>query len=165
MGKDIDSGAKWSEDGLYRYLLWRIWEAEKDVVGFILLNPSTADVDNDSPTSDKLEKYAKDWGYGGYMLGNLFAFKSTDRKMLEIVGEDAIGPSNDHWLKYLIKYADRVVCAWGEKGKLYGRANKVLKLIEEPYCLCRNQSGQPAHTLYLQRDWEPKKLNMEVHLL
>ncbi|PHM62792.1 DUF1643 domain-containing protein [Xenorhabdus ishibashii] len=32
-----------SEDGLYRYDLWRVWDESKPNVMFIGLNPSTAD--------------------------------------------------------------------------------------------------------------------------
>lgn len=164
MAKDTNKGVKWSEDKLYRYLLWNIWAEEKDVIGFILLHPKGADVDKDNPITATLEKYAKKWGYGGYMLANLFAFKATNSDELTVIGKDAIGPSNDHWIKYLIEYSDKVICAWGEKGKLYGRANEVLKMIEEPYCIGRNMSGQPAHPLYLPRDWQPKPLELEEHL-
>ena len=39
----LDAGATFSDDRVYRYRLWRIWSEVEPVVGFCMLNPSTAD--------------------------------------------------------------------------------------------------------------------------
>ena len=67
---------------------------------FIGLNPSTADEIQDDPTIRRCIRYAKDWNYGGYIMGNIFAYRSTDpKKLLHI--DDPIGRKNDYWLKKL----------------------------------------------------------------
>ena len=63
-----------SECNRYRYQLHRTWDKEKDKVLFIMLNPSTADSDNDDLTTIRCINYAKKWGYGGLMIGNIYPF-------------------------------------------------------------------------------------------
>lgn len=45
---------------------------------FIGLNPSTADESKDDPTIRRCIRFAKDWGYGGLLMMNAFAFRATD---------------------------------------------------------------------------------------
>ncbi len=61
----------------YRYSLTRSWNSAKGYVLFIGLNPSTADETIDDPTLRRCMNYAKDWGYGGLIMVNLFAYMST----------------------------------------------------------------------------------------
>jgi len=58
----------------YRYVLWRIFDPAKGLVNFIGLNPSTADERIDDMTIRRCMRFASDWGYGGLLMTNLFAF-------------------------------------------------------------------------------------------
>jgi hypothetical protein len=80
----------------YRYELRRSWDSSKPAVLFIGLNPSTADGSTDDNTSRVCINYAKRWGYGSLLLGNLFAYRSKDQSALRRV-LDPIGPDNDAW--------------------------------------------------------------------
>ena len=71
----IRRNAELSACGKYRYRLSRIWDDKKPLVLFIMLNPSTADAEQDDPTIRRCIAFAKNWGYGGFMAGNLFAFR------------------------------------------------------------------------------------------
>src|SRR4029077_11103356 len=44
------TGARFSADRLYRYSLWRVWDADRGLCNFLMLNPSTADEAADDPT-------------------------------------------------------------------------------------------------------------------
>ena len=44
------SGATISTCEKYRYQLWRKWDEGKKCLVFIMLNPSTADAENNDPT-------------------------------------------------------------------------------------------------------------------
>lgn len=51
-----------------------------------MLNPSTADENVDDPTIRRCINFAKDWGYGGMYVGNLFAFRTAYPKELKEAG-------------------------------------------------------------------------------
>ena len=91
--------------------------------------------------------FARDWGYGGVRIVNLFAYRTTWPTELKRA-QNPIGPNNNRWLSREIKGAPLVIVAWGNDGNYMLRAEKVLSSIPAPQCLAVNQSGQPAHPLY-----------------
>jgi len=136
----------------YRYSLFRIWDEDKPLVLFIGLNPSTADEQEDDPTIRRCIDFAKQWDYGGLIMGNLFAYRATKPSDLKQAIEP-IGKENDKTITELSKRTDMTVVAWGNDGSLHNRDKEVLKLLTNPMCLKINKSGQPAHPLY-----QPKNL-------
>ena len=138
----------------FRYELRRVWDESAPLVLFIGLNPSTADGSNDDNTSRVCINYAKRWGYGGLLLGNLFAYRSTDPSAL-YSSPDPVGTENDAWLNSLQSQAKLVVCAWGDAGSYKGRDLAVLSFILEPHCLVKLKGGQPGHPLYKRADLQP----------
>ena len=71
------SGAIFSH---YRYQLWRIWKPEKPLVMFIGLNPSIGNEEKDDQTLRILREFLEPWEngkYGGFYIGNLFAFVAS----------------------------------------------------------------------------------------
>lgn len=141
----------------YRYELHRVWDDTKPLVLFICLNPSTADADNEDNTSRVCINYAKRWGYGGLLIANLFAFRSTDPSGLYKVA-DPIGPDNDVWLKQLQTEASLVICAWSNMGGFKNRDKAVLNFLESPHCLVKLKSGRPGHPLYKRSDIKASRL-------
>ena len=141
----------------YRYELRRTWDSFKPTVLFIGLNPSTADGSSDDNTSRVCINYAKRWGYGSLLLGNLFAYRSKDQSALHRV-TDPVGPENDAWLKRLQSQADLVVCAWSNTGALMQRDLAVLSFLDNPHCLTKLKSGRPGHPLYKRSDLRPVPL-------
>lgn len=138
----------------YRYELCRIWDESKPLVLFIGLNPSTADESSEDNTSRVCINYAKKWGYGGLLIGNLFAFRSTDQSAI-FSAADPIGPENDMWLRKLQSQAQLVVCAWTASGSYRDRNKEVLSFIKNPHCLVRLKSGHPGHPLYKNANLTP----------
>ncbi len=121
------------------------------------LNPSTADARIDDATSRVCINYARRWGFGGLLLGNLFAWRSTQRSGLRGTA-DPIGPLNNRWLTRLQQQAALVVCAWGETGAYLDRDKAVLKFLRDPHCLTRLRDGRPGHPLYKRADLMPQPL-------
>lgn len=138
-----------SEDGLYRYFLSRNWDKGGKKVAFIGLNPSTADATNDDPTIRRCIQFAKDWGGSSLWMINLFAYRSTKPSALSVT-PDPIGVDNDKWIEDVVSDADIVVAAWGNHGKLFGRAESVAsKYRDKLQALAITKMGMPGHPLYI----------------
>ena len=146
----IYKNATFSSCRKYRYSLSRIWDKKKKYVLFIGFNPSTADEEVDDPTIRRCVNYAKNWGYGGFMMVNLFAYRTTLPSNLKKV-KYTVGKDNDKYIVTLSKKADITVAAWGNNGDFYSRDKEVLSLVPSLMCLKINKSGQPAHPLYLKK--------------
>ena len=158
-----DKGATFSSDRVYRYALWRRWEGGdgQDCV-FIMLNPSTADESVLDPTVTRCVGFARDWGYSGLIVANIFALRATDpRKLLTAV--DPIGPQNNQALIAAVLRASCVICAWGVHGKLNDREHEVLELLNSRKleCLGVTKGGHPKHPLYLKRDTQRRPFGQQ----
>ena len=144
--------------GQYRYTLERSWADPCRWMAFIMLNPSTADAELDDPTIRRCRRFAEDFGFSGFVVGNLFALRSTDPAVMK-AHNAPIGPENDAYLDKLIQQADLIVCAWGAHGKFRNRGDNVLRRIraagKTPHCLRMTKAGQPEHPLYLPGELRP----------
>jgi len=152
----------------YRYKLTRTWNEDKGKALFIMLNPSTADEKTDDLTTRRCINFAKKWGYGGIMIGNIYPFRAKRPKDLR------------KWLKeykYNSKYhkfynqdrvlemaekADIVVCAWGCNYK-EGIPEWIEELDTPLYYLELCKDGKtPKHPLgNLSKDLEPKEIPVQ----
>ena len=149
-----ESGATFSPCRTWRYLLWRQWDESLPTVMFIGLNPSTADETVNDRTISKCIKFAKTWGFGTYLMGNLYGIRSPYPRDIW-VAEDPVGPGHDDVLRAAIGTAHRAVAAWGCESGIDHRANQVLEMIPEPYCLKVTKGGYPWHPLYVPGATEP----------
>ncbi len=145
------SSAEFSACRQYRYALSRIWDPLLPMIAFVGLNPSTADENANDPTVRRCIGFAKTWKYGGLVLVNLFAFRSTDPAGLPMA-DDPVGPENDASIMRHCKSVKRVVAAWGTHGRLLERDEQVLALLSRPFCLGVTNGGAPKHPLYLAGD-------------
>ena len=152
--KKLRNTAHLSRCRRYRYALWRTWDAQLPTVLFIGLNPSTADEKADDPTLIRCMRFARDWGYGGVCMANLFAYRATDPAAMKRAA-NPVGLANNRWLQRLAGEAGLVVAAWGNDGDYLNRAARVRALLGPLHCLARNRSGQPAHPLYQRADTTP----------
>ena len=116
----------------------------------IMLNPSTADADQDDSTIRRLIGFAKRWGNGVLNVVNLYAYRSTDRGALINVS-DPVGPDNDHWIGATVATAGLVVLAWGNDGA-GSRARHVHEMVRamNPMRIGPlTKAGEPKHPLYI----------------
>ena len=150
----------------YRYRLTRDLGMMGDgVCCFVMLNPSTADATQDDPTIRRCIGYANALDCARLEVVNLFAYRSTDPALLYGMSKDAaIGPENDRHIAEACNASRIVICAWGNHGTLFGRADEVMHVIRaqqgaKPTALKINRkSGQPAHPLYLKADALPVEM-------
>lgn len=150
----IKKTAHLSPTGMYRYSLTRVWDGTLPQLGWIMLNPSTADAEVDDPTIGKCMGFARRGGYGGIAVANLFAFRATDPKDLKRSPEP-IGPDNDAWISWTLGACHHTVLAWGAHGSFLGRSKEINEMIDTlgcgsaTYALARTKDGEPRHPLYL----------------
>lgn len=147
----IESKASFSEDRRYRFTLYRRWDKLGREILFICLNPSTADEAKDDPTVRRCINFAKDWGYRGVWIGNIFALRSTDPSELYKAWEP-VGSANNLALRTMVERCDKVVYAWGNHGEHRDRGREVADMLGIAWCFGVNKKGEPRHPLYLKRD-------------
>lgn len=152
----MNLGADFSQNRLYRYRLWRIWNSRLPYLNVIGLNPSTADESEDDPTIRRCMGFAARWGFGGLYMTNLFAFRATKPADM-MTARDPIGVENDAVIEITAIGAGRIIAAWGKHGTHRNRAATVEGLIRpfDVRCFKRNQDGTPTHPLYQPNITEP----------
>lgn len=160
--KDDRQGAEFGEDREYRYRLWRTWDVAKPTLAFIMLNPSTADETQNDPTIRRCIGYARKWGYGKLVVGNLFAVRTPDpAKLYDYF--DPVGPENDDHLQEICDDANKVIAAWGTHGGLGDRGQHVtMDLDAELYALDTTKEGHPVHPLYQPKDAKPEPFSYDL---
>lgn len=150
----VDAGAVSTQDGKYRYQLWRVWDKSKPRAAIIMLNPSTADAATDDPTIKSCVRLLDALEFGGFNVVNLFAYRATDPKELPR-SDRARGALNPRHIEHVCKQSKTVICAWGANVRAREVSKGVLGLIElnhdRAYCFGKNQvGGSPKHPLYIK---------------
>jgi hypothetical protein len=143
----------------YRYQLREIWDESKPLVLWLLMNPSVACTDYSDPTLRRTGNFARVWGYGGQLVGNVHAYRATDKKRLLKVA-DPVGPKNDAMILEMAGEAKTVVLAYGQPPKeLRGRGQELESLLRSHPGLCYlrlARDGTPVHPLYLPSNLQPR---------
>jgi hypothetical protein len=181
-GYDVDPGARLSETGQgmvapdhdHRLLLWKVWDPRKPLCGWCLLNPSTADAMRLDPTTQRITGFTARWGYGGWLLANLFTRRRTKPFTRADVPADPpltvpqvfggapvpepawrahLGADelSDAALTVVARRCPVVVAAWGNGGGLMGRDREAVRLLRglgrNPSALGFTIDGHPVHPL------------------
>ena len=149
--------AEFSPCRRYRYTLWREWICGSGYAQFICLNPSTATDTEDDPTVRRCINFSKSWGYAGFCMTNLFAYRSTQPDYMK-AADDPIGNENDLHLINVARDAAVIVAAWGTHGSFMNRDVHVINLIKNLHYLRLTQGGHPQHPLYLPSTLKPLPL-------
>jgi len=184
----IARGATISKCGLYRYSLWREWRGTHDPMNwrwqgitdgtgkrvgmpksclFVMLNPSTADGEQDDPTIRRCVGFAKSWNFERLEVVNLFAYRATNpRDVLDsqMAGIDVIGPDNIDAVQSANEDAGMVVCAWGGNVSTLDPARHHIETVrgwllqKKHFALGLTKDGHPRHPLYLPSSALPVEL-------
>lgn len=158
LAKYESAGADFDADRIYRYSLHRMWGggslSQWKTALWIMLNPSTADETVLDPTLRRVEGFSRRWGFDGFEVVNLFAYRATDPDAMWkewLCGMNVVGADTDDYLRRAAERADRIIVGWGRHFIVPTRATPVLSLLSryELWCLGTNQDGSPKHPLYL----------------
>lgn len=164
------SGALFAPGEKHRYLLWRIDEGRAtikrfELMMFVGLNPSTADALTDDNTVRRCRRFARDHGFRGLLMTNMFAYRTRWPKVLyqaEKDGVNIVGEENDAYLHWAARFAGQVVVAWGAvPGRAIVRATHLSGVLRRDlWCFGKTQDGHPRHPLFLRADtklerWSP----------
>jgi hypothetical protein len=149
----MKKGAQFSYDREYRYALWRTWDEAESHVTFIGLNPSTADESEDDPTIRRCIGFAKEWGFGGINMVNLFAVRATSPNDM-IRHPCPIGYENNDYLRMYLEEGGLNVACWGNHGEHLFRGEEVIAILGKPNLSIFGLTGksQPKHPLYLPKN-------------
>ena len=148
---DWTAHALYSIDEKYRYALAKFWNKDSPPLCALMLNPSTATELKLDPTVIRVEERAHTGDYGGFLVLNLFALRSTDPMML-YDHHAPIGRENDRVIDILAPFARTVLCGWGNHGTFNDRGLIVRERLKNlglvPHALAISKLGQPMHPLY-----------------
>lgn len=157
-----ESYAKFSPCERYRYELGRIWDSEVPPLVWIGLNPSTADELELDPTLTRIQKRSQDFGAGGFIMLNLFAYRATNPFVMK-KQKEPVGPLNNLAIHHYLKH--QIVACWGSHGCYKDRGKEVLDMLLRAktrlYFLELTKYGQPKHPLYLGYDVELKEWTID----
>ncbi len=156
-----ESGAAFSGCGRFRYRLWRVWDNAAQAVLFVGLNPSTADATTDDPTIRRCIRFARDWGYGGLLMGNLYPDRSTNPDALLTRQRNPFHMFvNEADLAEMAESAGLIVAAWGAHKAVADRAPFILPMLAchgTVHVLGLTAAGHPRHPLYMRADTKPER--------
>lgn len=169
MPRPKSSGATFSPCRTWRYTLWRHWDWRGDAhcVAFIGLNPSTADETKNDPTVRRCINYAKEWGYGGMYMLNIFGYRATDPAVMK-AALDPVGPENDRTIAKHVRRCGLVIACWGVHGAFSEREQRITQLPQvrqKLHCLGQTKAGHPRHPLYLPKSARPVLWQADVETL
>lgn len=149
----MNKGAVISDCGKYRYQLWRIEDESKPLILWVMLNPSKADADVDDRTIEKIIRLTRQFGYGGFYVGNLYPYRATDPKELKRVGFKVAAREENwqHLFDMNAKCSMRILAHGNspiEKPNITSNGEET-----DWYCLGKiTKSGNPYHPLYMKEE-------------
>lgn len=160
LGRQYGHRALFSPCRQYRYRLDRIlWEMgvgvrHSTLALVIMVNPSTADADEDDQTLKKVQglvSRVKTIGLGRIAVCNLFAWRATDVTELRDV-DDPIGPENDRIIQETMEEADMVIVAWGARSKFPSGYSERWREIS----IMADRAGKPLHYWGVTSSGDPR---------
>lgn len=148
-------------DRQYRYWLRRPWANNDLEVCWVMINPSTANAEEDDPTTRRCIDFSVSHGFGSMVIVNLYAFITPYPDELfkrRDEGKDIVGPENDtHILKQLADHPT-VIAAWGADKRVDdARVQFVRANATSLYCLQKGKGGTPSHPARLSSGLKLKR--------
>ena len=148
------SRAFYSPCGCYRYGLERTWGQGPELL-FVMLNPSTATEEKNDATIERCQRRAKQLGFAGLKIANLFAYRATHPSDLRRA-DDPEGPDNAQLLTQWSGSSQMTIAGWGTHGALRGQAARIAPILTgDVRHLGLTKAGHPRHPLYVSYATQP----------
>ncbi|MEO6541675.1 MAG: DUF1643 domain-containing protein [Ferruginibacter sp.] len=147
----LNEGANFSECGLYRYKLWRIWDENLPMAMCTGLNPSTANSEKNDATIRILIRMIEKLNYGGFYMMNCFPFITSSPELLL---RDEI---SDGWNFVVIQNTAAkckdIIFSWGDFKiiKDAGMDKVFESIFPDAKCFGKSKSGSPLHPLAMSQ--------------
>lgn len=138
----------------HRLKLSCTWDGAKEKCLFIMLNPSTADLQRCDMTLNRCFSFAKAEGFGGINVVNLHSYRAVSPKELRKAAIQSL-PENNEIVEEAMTEATKIIIAWGSNAtyKEYKWVLDYANQIGKPlYCYGKTANGSPRHVLYLRND-------------
>lgn len=155
MTLDGPSGAIFSEDRVYRHILWRRWDTALPWVNLTMCNPSRAGATETDPTVTRQIERAKRLGCGGLLVTNAFDIVATDPRDMKR-HQQPCSLENDRYVleaaNLAIESGGLVIAAWGSHAKHRGWDLQILDILNgiPLKAVAINDDGSPGHPLYVK---------------
>lgn len=166
--RPVQSGARLSDDRRHRFNLWRRWD-DGLLLGWVMLNPSTADASLDDQTITRCCYYARRDGYAGIYVVNLWSLRTPYPTVLweqldrydRTLEEDPGARENDFELAFVARN-DRIGAVVAGWGNLPARARPRVEAVRTLFagegrqllCCGVTKSGAPRHPSRLGNNQE-----------
>ena len=160
----MSSEATWGPDGrtgAFRISLTRRWSPRADALPMAIgMNPSTADEHANDPTLTRLCGFFQRWGFPGFRMFNVSAYRATDPRAL-VHAPHLDLPENREAILHHAATAPLVLVCCGSLPPLLvpiGRAivAELLAARVPLHCLGFTQDGSPRHPLYIRNHTKPQ---------
>lgn len=141
-----------NNDDTARFILGRNGTKKLFVVG---LNPSTANKEKSDTTIAKVERVARNNGFDGFVMANLYPLRSTDPNGLPEVVDENLFQNNFNQIMLLAEQEDKPIfwAAWG--GDIVLRAY-LSKSFSELVTLIAKINGSWVNYGELRKDGHPR---------
>lgn len=148
------SGATFSEDRVYRRLLWRVWDKALPICTLAMLNPSTANENKGDPTVTRQIERAKRLGCGTLLVVNAFDVVATDPAEMLMHPKPNTLENDESIFDAVTKAVESggiAIAAWGPKAEHRRRDTFLLDMLSgiQLHALRITKDGFPSHPLYL----------------
>ncbi len=162
------------DEPLTRYSLGQ--EGENPLICFGV-NPSTAKPNDLDPTVASVARFARDHGYDGWLMFNLYPQRATNPDKMHKHFQKKIHQKNVEVIKEQIESLNTeevdVWCAWGtliEKRSYLSRClQDIYDVLGQNNCSFFkrgrvSKAGHPHHPLYLRKTAPPEVFNMDEYV-
>jgi hypothetical protein len=159
----IERGAFFPARGIRRRL-WRVWDKRLPIACVIGHNPSTANADDEDPTTKWMNRWFQAFGFGGYNLGNLYSFCTPSSAECYRIADAAWNGPNWHdrdellnnrdFVVKMAKRAPMVFACWGAIARDDALISSLVEEIQsgtlptpDIWCWGKTASGAPTHPM------------------